>query len=142
VLGTKFNVNDYANEPNAQVALICGRVEVGMNGEKNILAPNQVLSYDRRNNETQIATADAAEYIAWTEGYYPFKQECLGVALHKLSKYYGVEFEWDAQINTLKCSGKFDLKEDLSEAMRALEKTAPIRITPVTGNKYKVIVKP
>ena len=64
------------------------------------------------------------------------------MALHKLSKYYGVEFEWDEKVSTLKCSGKFDLKEDLAEAFRTLEKTAPIRITPLTENKYKVTLTP
>lgn len=142
VLGTKFNVNDCADDPSAHVALLCGQVEISANGEKNILTPNRMLSYDRRKNETRIATVDAAEYIAWTEGYYPFKQECLSVALHKLSKYYGVEFEWDEKVSTLKCSGKFDLKEDLAEAFRTLEKTAPIRITPLTENKYKVTLTP
>ncbi|MDR1600869.1 MAG: FecR domain-containing protein [Tannerella sp.] len=142
VLGTAFNVKAYGNDPDMQVVLVCGKVEIEMKGCKNILSPSQMFSYNNHTNKTSISTVDAADLVAWKDGYYPFKQQQLSVVLHKLSEYYGITFEWDKAIDTLTCSGKLDLKEDLNEVLNTLEKTAPITIRRTAGDIYIIDVKP
>jgi ferric-dicitrate binding protein FerR (iron transport regulator) len=141
-LGTAFGVKACGNDPDMQVVLVSGKVEVKLDGSKNILSPNQLLSYNRQTSQTDIATVDVADYIAWKDGYYPFRQEKLSAVLRKLSGYYGIDFEWDHAIDSLTCSGKFDLKEDLDEVLRTLEKTAPITIRKMDGERYIIDVKP
>lgn len=48
VLGTQFNVTAYENEANMQVVLVSGKVEVNLDKCKNVLAPNQMFSYDSK----------------------------------------------------------------------------------------------
>ncbi|MDR0756500.1 MAG: FecR domain-containing protein [Tannerella sp.] len=142
VLGTAFGVKACGNNPDMQVVLVSGKVEVKLDGSKNILAPNQLFSYNSQTSQTAISTVDVIDYIAWKDGYYPFKQEKLSAVLRKLAGYYGITFEWDEAIDTLTCSGKFDLKEDLDEVLRTLGKTAPINIRKTDGDIYQIDVKP
>ncbi|MDR1381579.1 MAG: FecR domain-containing protein [Tannerella sp.] len=142
VLGTTFNVKAYGNESGAEVVLVSGKVEVELNGNRNVLAPNQMFSYNSLTSKSAIIPVDAADYIAWKDGYYPFRQQQLSEVLRKLSGYYGVTFQWNEKVGSLTCSGKFDLKEDMDEVLCTLEKTAPIIITKTGENVYEINVKP
>jgi ferric-dicitrate binding protein FerR (iron transport regulator) len=141
-LGTAFNVKAGGGDSDIQVVLVSGKVEVALKGNKNVLSPNRMLSYSTQTGKTSVSTVDVADYIAWKDGYFPFRQQPLSAVLHKLAEYYGIAFDWDQTIGTMICSGKFDLKEDLDEVLRTLEKTAPITIRKTAGDIYKVDVKP
>lgn len=143
VLGTTFNVKACGGDSDCQVVLVCGKVEVELNGNRSVLSPNQMFSYDARTSRTSVSSVDAADYIAWKDGYYLFRQQPLSAILNKLAEYYGTAFKWDERVCPLTCSGKLDLKEDLDEVLHALEKTAPIRIRRSDGEEgYEIIVKP
>jgi ferric-dicitrate binding protein FerR (iron transport regulator) len=141
-LGTSFDVRAYADGSDMQVVLVSGKVEVEMNGSKSILAPCQMFSFDSRTGQTAVAPVDAADHIAWKDGYYPFRSQQLSAVLRKLSAYYGATFHSDAAIDTLTCSGKLDLKEDLAEVLRTLERTAPVVALKTGENEYRINVKP
>ena len=142
VLGTQFNVSAYTDQPDLQVVLVNGEVEIQQNGSsKEILKPNQMFSYNDKRHEFSTSIVDVADYIAWKDGYYPFYSQDLSAVLTKLSKYYGVQFRWNDTIREISCSGKLDLKEDLQAVINALEKTAPINILKISEREYTVIVK-
>jgi ferric-dicitrate binding protein FerR (iron transport regulator) len=141
-LGTTFNVKAYGDESAMEVVLVSGKVEVETNESRNVLSPNQMFSYDSRTNKSAVIPVDAADYIAWKDGYYLFRRQQLSEALHKLAGYYGITFQWDEKIDSLTCSGKLDLKEDLEEVLATLEKTAPVIIMKTGANRYKIEVKP
>ena len=143
VLGTQFNVSAYSDQSDLQVVLVSGAVEIQREGvSKEILKPNQLFSYNENNKEFSTSFVDVADYIAWKDGYYPFYHQDLSIVLATLSKYYGVQFQWDKKINELSCSGKLDLKENLQEVLNTLEKTAPIEIRKISEKEYTIIVKP
>jgi len=142
VLGTQFNVCAYAGLPELQVVLISGEVELRQNGvSKEILKPNQMFSYNEDRQEFSTSFVDVTDYTAWKDSYYPFNRQDLGTVLTKLSNYYHVQFIWDEKIGELSCSGKLDLKENLQEVLRVLEKTAPIEIRKTSEREYNVIFK-
>jgi ferric-dicitrate binding protein FerR (iron transport regulator) len=142
VLGTTFNVKACGNEPDMEVVLVSGKVEVETNESRSILRPDQMFSYNRQTNKSTVIPVDVADYIAWKDGYYPFRQQPLSEVLHKLAAYYGITFQWNEKIDSLTCSGKLDLKEDLDEVLEILEKTAPIIILKTGANIYIIDVKP
>ena len=143
VLGTQFNVSAYPDQPDLQVVLVIGQIEIQQEGaSKEILKPNQLFSYNEEKQEFSTSVIDVADYIAWKDGYYPFYSQDLSVILAKLSKYYGVQFRWNEKVRELSYSGKLDLKEDLQAVISALEKTAPIEIQQTSEKEYIVIVKP
>ena len=135
VLGTQFNVTAYENEANMQVVLVSGKVEVNLDKCKNILAPNQMFSYDSKIHKGKITTVDTDDYVAWKDGYYQFHQQPLKEIVKKLSRYYGVRIYCKEPADKLSCSGKLDLKESLDEMMKALKEAAPIQVE----NKYESI---
>lgn len=136
VLGTQFNVMAYKNEVNMQVVLVSGKVEVNLGNKcKNILAPNQMFSYNSNMNKGKISTVDTDDYVAWKDGYYQFHQQPLKEIVKKLSRYYGVHIYCEAPADKLSCSGKLDLKESLDKVMKALKEAAPIQIE----NKYESV---
>jgi hypothetical protein len=143
VLGTQFNVSAYADHSDCQVVLVSGEVEICREGHsKEILKPNQLYSCNEENNYCTISTVDALDYIAWKDGYYPFYSHDLGSILLKLSDYYNVQFKLDEKLKGLNCSGKLDLKDDIQDVIKALEKTAPIEILKISEREYTINVKP
>lgn len=141
-LGTQFNVSAYENEPNSNVVLVEGKVEVQVKGrKKNTLNPNQLFTYDNSNDKIYTSTVNTQDYVAWKDGYYQFKHQKMNIVLEKLCKYYGVKIQWDDKVSELTCSGKLDLKDDLDKVFKALRNAAPIEIVQ-TNESINIIVKP
>ena len=135
VLGTRFNVSAYENQADQQIVLVSGKVEVEIPGQsKNILAPNQMFSYNNNTNKSGISKVDVNDYIAWKDGYYQFRHQSLAFILEKVAKYYGRTIRWDDETGALSCSGKLDLKESLDEVLNTLRKAAPIEIIQQSDN--------
>jgi ferric-dicitrate binding protein FerR (iron transport regulator) len=142
VLGTQFNVSAYENEPQTHVILVDGKIEVStQEHKKSILSPNQRFRYDAATRKVHIDYVEVDPYIAWKDGYYDFRQQPLDVVLNKLAKYYAVPMEWDAAIGTQTCSGKLDLKDDLSEVLKVLTEAAPMVVEEKENHIY-IHVKP
>lgn len=135
VLGTQFNVSAYEKETEQQIVLVSGKVEVDVPGQdKNILAPNQKYSYNNETSKSSISKVDVNEYIAWKDGYYQFRQQPLDLILQKIARYYGKSIQCDEQTGSLTCSGKLDLKENLEEVLKTLQKVTPIEIEQQSGH--------
>lgn len=142
VLGTSFNISAYEDEPELQVVLISGKVEVKMPGsEKNVLNPNQMFSYNNLTRKSGVSTIDVSDFIAWKDGYYQFYQQRLPVVFNKLTKYYGIPFSLDEELTEITCTGKLDLKDNIDEVLVALQKAAPIEVDN-TDEKIRIKVKP
>lgn len=144
VLGTQFNVSAYTDQPDLQVVLVSGKVEIRKDGKsKQILHPNQLFSYNEETQNMTVSTVDVLDYIAWKDGYYLFYSKDLGTVFTKLAKYYNVRFTCDEKVRDLVCSGKLDLKNDLQEVLNSLQKAAPaIEIRNTAEREYNIIVKP
>lgn len=130
VLGTRFNVCAYKDEPNLQVTLEEGKVEVRTPGDRaGLLSPSQQLDYDIQSDKTSIRTVNLTNYTTWKDGYYQFEKQPLEFVFKRLSRYYGVRIEWDEAVGKLSCSGKLDLKDELNDVLNNLRNVAPILIT-------------
>lgn len=142
VLGTQFNLSTYKTEKQVQVVLVSGKVEVQTHGyEKNVLTPNQLFLYNTETHEKNIKQIDVSEYIAWKDGYYQFTKQNMEVVLRKISQFYEVDIQWSPELKELSCSGKLDMKNNLNEVLKALQKAAPIQIVQ-NQEKIYIDVKP
>ena len=127
VLGTSFNVSAYKSDSNLQVTLVEGKVEVKTsNNHSDILSPNQQFDYDIKTNEATVQSVDVDNYIAWKNGYYQFEKQPLNIVFKKLSRYYGVQIEWDEEVGKRTCYGKLDLKEELGDVLNNLKDATAI----------------
>lgn len=135
VLGTSFNVTAYKSDSVHSVVLVHGAVHVsgrGVSGQK--LVPNDM--YVKRNNEVQVKQVEVSGYVSWKDGAYAFRNEQLGFILQRLSRYYGVRIQADVSVMMLHCSGKLDLKEDITRVLNGLTETAPICYTKAENGDY------
>lgn len=142
VLGTQFNLSAYNAEKQVQVVLVNGKVEVQTSGkEKNTLTPNSLFTYNTETQEKSIAQVDVSEYIAWKDGYYQFTKQKMDIVLRKIAQFYEVDIQWDPRLEEMSCSGKLDMKNELNEVLKALQKAAPIQVEQSQGKIY-IHVKP
>lgn len=95
VLGTSFNVKSYANESEAQVVVATGQVSVenavaGI-GNRIILAPNEMVSYDTGEQTMIKQSGDFSDLLAWKDGRLIFDNVTIKEAIPELERWYGVE---------------------------------------------------
>lgn len=125
VLGTSFNIMAYEKDTIQNIVLVDGSVKVKADRVKEVvLVPNEM--YSLANGAPAIRTVDVDDYISWKKGLYQYKSEQLGVLLQRLSRYYGEEITCSPKASLLKCSGKLDLKDELSKVLNAISQTAPV----------------
>ena len=71
-------------------------MEVNTNKKSTeVLLPNQQFDYDDQTHEIKVQVVDVNNYTAWRNGYYLFEKQPLEIVFKKLSRYYGVQIEWD-----------------------------------------------
>ena len=97
VLGTEFNVRNYAAEQ-SEVVLVRGSVQLyGTNGEREAtLTPGKAAVW-AEGNEVSVRDADTYSATQWTEGLFYFEEHELGVVLREVGRWYnyGVVFKND-----------------------------------------------
>ncbi|QIA08344.1 FecR family protein [Draconibacterium halophilum] len=134
VLGTHFNVSAYPEDGNVETVLLEGAVIVsnpkslGFGQNHFRLKPFQRASFSKEKNEIKIIDEpDAANYIAWTNGWLQFQQENLIEVLDKLERFYDVNFHVAKELTSSKLiTGKLDLKVSLEDVLMALADVSEI----------------
>lgn len=117
VLGTKFNVSAYADEPASSVVLVEGSVQVNtMNDEQIALTPNRMLTCESGSN--RIDDVDVYDYISWKDGLLQFKGETMANILIRLGRYYNVSIQCPPDIAQRRSSGKLVLFDDFEQVMK------------------------
>lgn len=144
VMGTSFDVKAYgASDRPASVVLVQGSVEVTTHsGERVELKDNDKLSV--KGDNYSIVKVDPLEYISWRDGLLVFASEKLSNVIKQIVAFYHVDFECEAEIESLSCTGKLVLFDDLSDTLGVLSDILPIkyRIENSDNGKIKVIISP
>lgn len=148
VLGTRFNISAYSTDQTIETVLLEGSISLSDNEsgiftrKETVLSPNHKASFGKANRQFKVdRVADAGFYIAWTSGWFMFAQESLQSVLHKLERYYNVEFLLERSFPAADLiSGKLDLKDSLDQVMMALADVSGIEYR-ISGGKV-IITKP
>ena len=140
VTGTRFNVQAYEEDAEIQVVLASGAVQITPNHHsgKTDLTPSQL--YDYKAGQASVKHVDVEKYISWMQGMIYVEDERLDVLMTKLSRYYGEKILFDEELGNQKCTGKVDLKDDLSEVLSGLTFSFRIKVEQENGT-YKVSTK-
>lgn len=98
VVGTSFNVMNYGDEADIKVALETGRVDL-FKGEYHPdnrfvhVAPGQLVTYKKGEQEFLIRDVDVAKYTSWIGGILLFRNDPLAEVLNKLGRWYNINVE-------------------------------------------------
>lgn len=126
VLGTQFNVNAYAEELGTRTTLLEGSVKlVSIKKEKGgnhdiILKPGEeaLLVKDKG---IQVSKVNVTQAIAWKNGFFHFEGADLESVMRELSRWYGVEVEFEGVIPKIQFWGEISRNVPASQALDILK---------------------
>lgn len=126
VLGTKFNVSAYSEDPVKHVTVVEGLVStVSGKGEKEeLIGPSQQLTISGQG--TTLKNVDVAYYVSWKDGFLCFESEPLGSILTCLSRYYDIQLVYGNDIEAIRCSGKLYLFDEWQVVFDNITKVSPV----------------
>lgn len=126
VLGTSFNINDYNGS--FTTTLVTGRVEVHVGQRDYILDPSMQIKVE--NESVTLAKVDTREFVAWKDGLFVFKNQCLYEVLNTLSRWYDVDVCYeDQELQDLHFSGTIKRHAEIIEVLKFLERTDMVKFT-------------
>ncbi len=93
VLGTKFNVNSYAEKAHINVVLTEGSVGLYTSNDQKpqLLAPSQIASYEISSQSIQIDKINTDDYTAWINNRLIYKSETLKGIFSDLERQFNVK---------------------------------------------------
>ncbi|WP_222537860.1 FecR family protein [Pedobacter polysacchareus] len=127
VLGTHFNINAYANQPNILTTLLEGSVRLTLKGANTsaLLKPGQQSSLEVK--DFQMKEVDVEDAIAWKSGFFAFDRDDVPTVLHKLERWYDVDISIEGEFDQIKIGGTISRSKSLSEVLRVLQLTRKIK---------------
>ena len=138
VLGTVFNVRDYADEDFIETTLISGKVKVETGEQSLLLAPAQQAVLDKASRTLESRQVNAAEYVDWKNGRINVRNQRLEDILTRLSKWYDVNiFFLDEESKDIRFYANVDRYEDISELLDKFEKTGLVQFE-IKGNVLQI----
>ena len=142
VLGTRFNVQAYADEKLQHTTLIEGSVVIK---NKYDLANFQLKpgqqAVSEANNKLTVHQVDPEEYISWKDGVIMLNGYALPEILRQLERWYDVEFEeLPRGIATESIFGMLSRDLPLNDVLKSLEKSYKIKFT-VNERRIMINVK-
>ena len=95
VLGTKFNVNNYAENQNIHTVLVEGSVSLlnPKNSDEILLKPNQKADWYRKDNTIHVEDVNPYRYTAWMDGKLIFRNAKFNKISRALERKYNVKIE-------------------------------------------------
>ena len=136
VLGTVFNVSAYKEDKQTNVVLVSGSVNVKpKNGKATIIKPNQLFAYT--DQACTLRNVEVENYTSWHDGNYTFHNEPIENILIRLSRYYNVTMKLPSNPSGISCSGKLELKDDLTQLLNGLSEITSMNFA-VKDNEYRI----
>ena len=122
VLGTKFDVKSYREDPSVNVTLMEGSVRLTDAQPEPaalcMLRPNQQAVFSKKNNRLLVRTVDARNANEWTKGNLMFDDEELDQISRCLEREYGVKICFqDNEIRHLRFFGKFKKTQTIDQIL-------------------------
>lgn len=124
VLGTHFNVKDYADDHSTKTTLLEGSVQV--TAEANPLPI--VLKPGQQSNLTagtiKVSEVEADDEIDWKNGDFVFKAENLKSIMRKIARWYNVEVEYQENVpQDVELEGLVSRSRSITEVLKLMEST-------------------
>ncbi|HEX5552375.1 MAG TPA: FecR domain-containing protein [Chitinophagaceae bacterium] len=122
VLGTRFNVMAYDNEPEVKTTLLEGLVKVSIPGNKKttIIKPGQQADVDNIDQNIEVKKVNADDVAAWIHGLLSLNDCSVQEFMNQLSRWYDVDIEYSGKIIDKRFGGTINRNAHLSDVLSAL----------------------
>lgn len=137
VLGTHFNVNAYADEPEVTTTLLEGAVKLTNASGQSTLNPGQQATFGEQN-KFKIREVNTDEAIAWKNGYFIFDNENIQHIMRKISRWYDVDIDYAGRVDEGDFGGTTSRSSSISGILKSLELTGTVHFK-VQGRRITVM---
>ncbi len=114
VFGTKFNFRNYADDNEAMISLLEGKVSIGNHVKPSddiVLEPDQKLFLDKKSGDMHLKKTTASNDAEWTKGYLFFDEELISDIAKDLERNYNVKITIHPDLADMRFYGNFIRKE-------------------------------
>jgi ferric-dicitrate binding protein FerR (iron transport regulator) len=139
VLGTHFNINSYTDEASTKTTLLEGSVKVTTQGNQKVLTPGDQAQINKNTRQIKVMPVSLEEAVAWKNGYFVFNDEKLESIMHRVSRWYDVDYEFEGKQGNLSFLGVIERTKNISSLLKVLESTGNVHFK-IEGRK--IIVMP
>lgn len=122
VLGTRFNIRNYEQEPMAST-LLQGAVQVKASNAAAaiILSPDQQAVIDGPGKNIIVHHVVGTDFIAWQQGVFTFHNASLQQVMNELGRWYDIQVVYKPDIDiSVIYQGEFDRNSKLSWILKQL----------------------
>ncbi|PTS95368.1 anti-sigma factor [Pedobacter sp. HMWF019] len=137
VLGTHFNVMSYTDEPQAEVTLLEGAVQVKTGGAVKKLVPGQQAAFEPGSGLITLKTTNVESAVDWTNGLFIFEEATVPEVMRQIARWYNVNIHYQGKLPSAKFTGVIPKKSNVSRLLKLLEAAGGVRFE-VTGNTIEV----
>jgi ferric-dicitrate binding protein FerR (iron transport regulator) len=138
VLGTNFNISNYANKDIFETTLLSGSVKImgeAINKEVTLL-PNQLFEYHRLSHKSSVNPVKAILYADWIKDRLVFDNQSLSDVFVSMEGWYNVKIECPEAFATQTKVSFTIRQESLEEILEAMTYITPINYRLTTNNVY------
>ena len=123
VLGTHFNINAYPDEPSVNTTLLEGSVKVSdrRTNKVQLLKPGEQAKL--ADDLKIIHVPNAAEAVAWKEGYFQFFESDIETVMRQIGRWYDVAVRYEGPVPNQRFGGEIERSLSLLQVLKILEKS-------------------
>jgi ferric-dicitrate binding protein FerR (iron transport regulator) len=140
VLGTRFNVQAYADEAGVMTTLLEGRVRLAdaeRAGNARELLPGQQASLGADGQWWLDSGVDTAAAVAWKNGQFRFINTTIGDAMRQVSRWYGAEVVYEGDTVAYHFNATIYRDEPVEKVLAVLSATKRVQFR-VEGRRIYV----
>ncbi|MEZ2440944.1 FecR family protein [Chitinophaga sp. RCC_12] len=134
VLGTRFDMMAYPDEPTINATLVDGKIKV----QDKILRPGQQAVLALSGHQLTVRDADVNKIMAWKNGLFVFNNMDLPTILREIARWYDVEIVYQSPPGKELYGGGISRNLNLSAVLRVLEENGTNHFK-TDGNKVVVL---
>lgn len=120
VLGTRFNINTYRDEPGTRTTLLDGSIRVRSSAAAAILKPGEQASVSGEGN-IRLSAANLQEVMAWRNGLFVFTNADIRSIMKQLERWYDVTVVLDPNLPERRFTGEINQAIPLADVLKILE---------------------
>lgn len=123
VLGTRFNVNGYADETAISTTLLAGSIRIRnlTSGKSSMVSPGQQATITKDKDQISVKAVNAENAISWKNGYFLFDNQDIRSIMKTMSRWYDVDIAYNYHNTNERFGGTFSRYSNLSEILHNLE---------------------